>query len=153
MELVYRKSVHFVGGNGGGKTILCQALARRECVRQDTKLWYDGKGNFDGLGLLTREGYMLQFGAMVMGDFSFTFGQRELLHREEIKGILQTEEQCEHKARYFNGRWPEERARMFSMNAGQHEDGTTDHGAWFAQQGLTGLALLARGDEEDCFGR
>ena len=150
IELCYKKSVWFVGGAGGGKTLMCQALARRECVRQAAEMFFDGKGNMDGFGTLTKEGYMSQFGAFVMGDFKFTFGQREVLDYECIKNILQTEVQCEHAARYYNGRWPAEVVRMFSVNAGTNPNTKeVDYGDWFDKQDLAGLAMLARGEEDN----
>jgi hypothetical protein len=99
--------------------------------------------------MLTKEGLMNQFGAFCMGDFTYTVGQRETLDAESIKGLLQTEEQCEHKARYYNGRWPAERVRMFSMNAGMNEDGTTDYGSTLLLQGLVGPAMMARDRLQD----
>lgn len=143
IELCYQKSIWFLAGSGQGKTQLSRALARRECIRQGLATYFDGKGNFDGFGLLTKEGHMANFAAFVLGDFTFTYGQRERLDMESIKAIIRTGEQAEHRARYYNGKWPAERVRLFSLNATD-----LDTGGRFLDNGLLGLAALAHYDQE-----
>ncbi len=148
LELVYRKAVNFVGGSGQGKTELSKALARRACVRQGAEIFYETKGNFDGFGMLTREGLMNKFGAIVLGDFTWTYGQKESLDMESRKGILRTEEIAEHKARFYNGRWPAEVARLFSSNHDKDDGGNIDVGYAFEAQLMPALAALARKDQK-----
>ena len=144
VELVYKKSVFFLGGSGQGKTLLCQALARRECIRQGKQVYFNGKGNFDYFGMLTKENQMQMLGCFVLGDFEWTFGQRERLSLEEVKGIVRVQEQAEHRARYGNGRWPAEVARLFSLNIDKDCNDVSDPGLKFAKYDLEGLAALAR---------
>jgi hypothetical protein len=151
LELCYRKGVMMLGGSGMGKSKLSRALARRECVRQDQKLFFDGKGNFDGFGMLAKEGFISKFGAVIMNDFQWSFGQRESLSVEDIKAIVRTEETAEFKARYWNGKLMAEVVRIFNRN---HMDAVkagvvVDVGQKFVVEGLAGLAALARNSQAE----
>jgi hypothetical protein len=146
VELAYRKSMWLVGGYGCGKTVLSQTVARMECVRQDLSTFYCGKG-LDALGLLTKAGEMPRFAAFVISDFTLTFGMGIELDSESIKGLLGVDEVCEHRARYYPAKWPAERMRIFSVNAGKPGE-ANPMGWWFRYNSMNAISCMIAGDRE-----
>lgn len=154
VELCYRRSIWFIGGSGKGKSTLSDAIGRLECVRQGLQLYFSGKG-LDGLRMFTKQGYMQQFAAFVISDFTFSFGLNLRMDEASIKSLLGTEEAVEHQARYFPARWPAERLRIFSVNTGKklNTDGVEvdeiDYGNFFFNHRcLHGVGFLANKDME-----
>ena len=135
-----------MGKQGGGKSSIAQALARK-CARRYNRSKILFSKSFDPLGELTRSGLVKQIGGFVFSDFIWVSLMNTRLIDEDIMAILDVAEPASFKCRYHVGVMEKRVPRFFCVNAGKNYDGTMDHGNWFDMEGLPVLGSMARGDD------
>ena len=145
------KVFFFVGQQGGGKTKLCEALARMFSVRQRKTKFFYAKA-LDPLGMLTRMALTHQMGAFVIDDFSLVSQLQNVpLESAEVKALFGLTETATFAARYHSAQLPKGIQRLFAVNSGPGEEvsgaPTMDNGYWFDRQRFPVLGHLARGDQ------
>ena len=106
-------------------------------------MYYEAKA-VDPMGILTREGKMEDFGAIMISDYNMKSLMNTALDEEDKKSLFQTEERGSVKARYHTVVLPMHMPRTFSCNADNDSGGHVDAGAYFEWNDMQGLAAVAR---------
>ena len=140
-----RKFAWFVGRAGSGKSSLQRALSREFSARRKKTVYYEAKA-VDPMGILTKEGKMDEFGAIMISDYAMTSLMNTSLDEEDKKSLFQPEERGSVKARYHTAVIPLHMPRTFSCNANNDAQGNANPGGYFDFNDMPGLAAVARGD-------
>jgi len=137
-DIMYRRSLIFVGKSGRGKTRMLEAMARRICVKDSYEYYISGT-SIDPLGLLTLSGKIRQAGALVLSDFDLVTLQNQQMSKENVKIFFKADEQGGIKARYHEAMMQRGWPRLLSINSDVYGPahamaGQIDYAHWFRSQ-------------------
>ena len=144
-EIHMRKSAWLVGRSGAGKSTMQGAWGRMFCRRRNKLVYFDGK-SIDPIGLLTKDGQMDSFGALMLADFNMRSLMDRCIDDEGKKSLFQVDEAGHLPCRYHQAILPKYTPRVFSCNTDVDEYGRFNVAHYFEENHLQGLAALARQD-------